>query len=119
MKYFRHDILHRGICVTRSCYVSDIPLSTLQTDKSLLRGVLQSCALRELKKEIDFGGNVTGELCESNKNSDTPIKGSSIYTGAIIAIILANIAGSVFATDVDVNKGNKRIVHIYDSFFIQ
>lgn len=107
MKYFRHDILHRGICVTRSCDVSGVPLSTLQTDKSLLRGVLQNCALRELTNEYGFGGNVTAERCQSNYTSEDAIKGYWIYTGAIIVIILANIAGSIFATDIDVNKGKK------------
>ncbi|XP_077288844.1 uncharacterized protein LOC143913112 [Arctopsyche grandis] len=94
--HLRHDILHKGICVTKRCNVSEEHSKNVTYDKKIVESFLTKCMTRELEEAYQLEGNVSVRYCEDKVYSRSFNIFDWVYVAIILGIVIMNGIGTVY-----------------------
>ncbi|XP_077299464.1 nose resistant to fluoxetine protein 6-like [Arctopsyche grandis] len=96
LKHYKHDILHKAICVTRKCNVSEEHSPMLRDDENKLKSVLNECINVELQELYELEGDVSVRYCEHKGHIKMLDNYDWSYLAIILAIFIMNGVGTVY-----------------------
>lgn len=96
MRHYRHDILHKGFCVTKKCNITENHSPTIRYDKKVLEKLLSNCISIELQKTYSLEGNVTVRYCEHEGNVKTLDSKDWAYISIILGILVVSGLSTVY-----------------------
>ncbi|XP_077288835.1 uncharacterized protein LOC143913103 [Arctopsyche grandis] len=99
MKHYRHDILHKGICVTDRCKIPDY--STLYamniTDlKQMIEIILSECIAEELEEKYQLEGKASLRYCDNEVYTRALNATDWVYIAIILGILIMSGIGTVY-----------------------
>ncbi|XP_077295133.1 nose resistant to fluoxetine protein 6-like [Arctopsyche grandis] len=95
-RHYRHDILQKGICVTKKCNITENHSHTIRDDKKVLEELLSDCMSIELQKTYELEGNVTVRYCEHEGNVRTLDSKDWAFISIILGILILNALSTVY-----------------------
>ncbi|XP_077288801.1 uncharacterized protein LOC143913086 [Arctopsyche grandis] len=118
LAHLRHDILHKGICVTKRCNVSEEHSKNVTYDKKIVESFLTKCMTRELEEAYQLEGNVSVRYCEDKVYSRSFNIFDWVYVAIILGIVIMNGIGTVYDVwrkkrEIKLDSRNGRLTPVY------